>query len=452
MLAINRYPILCCTARIVKRKDVCWFLEVLQGFDRALYPAEALFLSLCNGKWTLEQIYQLCMRTYSISKEEVQQIFQNFESVLTLLEQPSKESLNYNPIDFICNSPSSTVSSEHFDAPIEMCLSLTHACNFRCIYCFNGSEKKSDNELSTEQWLSIVDQAYQLGVVKAIITGGEPMLHSGFLSILKRIVEYKMVPMICTNGSLITQSTIDYFQKLEIPFVQLSMDTSGKEDFETLTGKKNSYESVINAIKCLTDAGIRVVVKAVVMKENLNKIPNLVKLLDELKVFKLTLDRFDLGNSGRGNINMLISDSDIIKLQQQVSQISRPNGLSVIVVQAKKHWDTPKDIIPCGAFRRSFIVLPNGNVTACEKMIEPPQIIVGNLAKESLRDIWNGDQVYKFFNICVENVDPICQQCPHLDICGTGCFATKQVLGWPLYSVDPRCFKAPQDSNPYALL
>lgn len=452
MLIIDIYPILNCTARIVKRKNVCWFLEALQGFDRALYPAEALFLSLSNGKWTLEQIYQLCMRTYSISKEDVQNIFQNFKSVLTILEQPSEKTLNYNPVDFICDSPSSTVSLEHFDAPIEMCLSLTHACNFRCIYCFNGSEKKSENELSTEQWLSIVDQAYQLGVVKAIVTGGEPMLHSGFLAILERIVEYKMIPMICTNGSLITKSTIEHFQKLEIPFVQLSMDASGKEDFETLTAKKNSYESVINAIKWLTGAGIRVIVKAVVMKSNLNKITDLVKLLDELKVFKLTLDRFDLGSSGRGNINMLVSDSDMVKLQQQVSQIPRKNGLSVVVIQVKKHWDTYKDIIPCGAFRRSFIVLPNGDVTACEKMIEPPQIVVGNLSKQSLKDIWNSGQIYKFFHVCVENIDSICQECSYLDVCGTGCFATKQALGWPLYSVDPRCFKAPQNSNPYALL
>jgi len=452
VLVINIYPVLCCTARIVKRKDICWFFELLQGFDRALYPVEALFLSLSNGKWTLEQIYQLCMRTYSVSREEVQNVFQNFKSVLNLLEQPSEKILNYNPVDFICSPPNSTVSLEHFDAPIEMCLSLTHACNFRCIYCFNGSEKKSENELSTEQWLSIIDQAHQLGIVKAIITGGEPMLHSGFLSILERIVEYKMLPMICTNGSLITKSTIEHFQKLGIPFVQLSMDTSGKEDFETLTGKKDSYESVVNAIKYLIDAGIRVVVKAVVMKNNLNKITNLVKLLDELGVFKLTLDRFDLGSSGRGNMNMLVSDSDIVKLQQQVSQIPRKNGLSVVVIQAKKHWDTPEDIIPCGAFRRSFIVLPNGDVTACEKMIEPSQIAFGNLRKELLKDIWNDDKIYKFCHIYKENVDSICQECSYLDICGTGCFATKQALGWPLYSVDPRCFKAPKNFNPYALL
>lgn len=448
---MKNFPVLHTSARLIKRGNIVWLLDHFGGFDRVLYPVEALFLSLCSGQWTLEEVISLCMRIFSITRKEADRVVHTFSAIIKMSDSPETKSPRYNPQQFLCPVPDASALTEHFEAPIEICLSLTHACNFRCVYCFNAAAQKVEAELSTDQWIAILEQAHDFGVTNIILTGGEPLLHRGFPKILRTAVSYGMSPLICTNGSLIKEEMVGEWKELGIAVVQLSIDTPQKESFEDLTQCKGSFSRVVDAIHMLNKAGIAVLVKAVVMKSNLHEMPALVKLLEELGVHRLTLDRFDLGSGGRGNTDMLVSDLQMEELSHKI--LKRENRtMSVQVVQAKKHWRKPEDIISCGAFRRTLIVLPNGDVTTCEKIMDSSTLIVGNLAKESLVSLWNGEKIHSFLNPPAERLNPVCRSCQYIEKCKTGCFSAKQALGWSCYEMDPRCFFAPREGNPYATL
>ena len=63
--------------------------------------------------------------------------------------------------------------------PIGMLAELTHRCPLQCAYCSNPVELlKANREMDTAGWLSLFDQAADLGVLQVHLSGGEPTLRA----------------------------------------------------------------------------------------------------------------------------------------------------------------------------------------------------------------------------------------------------------------------------------
>ena len=86
-------------------------------------------------------------------------------------------------------------------------LSVTDLCNYRCIYCMpeEGVPKKSHSDiLSIEELSEIAEASYDLGITKIRLTGGEPLLRKGILTLCENIrrISDDIELSVTTNGSL----------------------------------------------------------------------------------------------------------------------------------------------------------------------------------------------------------------------------------------------------------
>src|SRR5260370_9868268 len=60
--------------------------------------------------------------------------------------------------------------------PLALIAELTHRCPLHCVYCSNPLEMHARaNELSTEIWTRVFQEAAAAGVLQAEFTGGEPL-------------------------------------------------------------------------------------------------------------------------------------------------------------------------------------------------------------------------------------------------------------------------------------
>src|SRR5260370_16520181 len=60
--------------------------------------------------------------------------------------------------------------------PLALIAELTHRCPLHCVYCSNPQEMQARaNELSTEIWTRVFQEAAATGVLQADFTGGEPL-------------------------------------------------------------------------------------------------------------------------------------------------------------------------------------------------------------------------------------------------------------------------------------
>src|SRR5437763_9295028 len=78
-------------------------------------------------------------------------------------------------------------SREQVPPPLGLLAELTHRCPLHCPYCSNPVELvRRQEELSTQMWRSVFEQARELGVLQVHLSGGEPLARSD----LPELVEY----------------------------------------------------------------------------------------------------------------------------------------------------------------------------------------------------------------------------------------------------------------------
>jgi pyrroloquinoline quinone biosynthesis protein E len=70
--------------------------------------------------------------------------------------------------------------------PLALIAELTHRCPLHCVYCSNPLELQSrSNELSTETWSRVFQEAAEFGVLQADFTGGEPLARTDIIDLVR---------------------------------------------------------------------------------------------------------------------------------------------------------------------------------------------------------------------------------------------------------------------------
>ena len=75
--------------------------------------------------------------------------------------------------------------------PLNGQFELTPLCNFDCKMCYTHLSKdqmRSRTLLSLEQWRQIADEAYEAGMIRVNLTGGECLAYPGFKDCYQRLV------------------------------------------------------------------------------------------------------------------------------------------------------------------------------------------------------------------------------------------------------------------------
>ena len=71
--------------------------------------------------------------------------------------------------------------------PLWLLAELTYACPLQCPYCSNPLDfHLHKNELSTEEWLEVLQQARAMGATQLGFSGGEPLLRRDLEVLIRR--------------------------------------------------------------------------------------------------------------------------------------------------------------------------------------------------------------------------------------------------------------------------
>lgn len=137
-------------------------------------------------------------------------------------------------------------------------LSVTDLCNYRCIYCMpeDGINKKSHSDiLSIEELTAIAKASYELGINKIRLTGGEPLLRKGIITLCENIrsLSPDIELSITTNGSMLP-SMAAKLKAAGVDRLNISLDTLDKESFRRIT-RKGELSEALDGIKAAQDAG-----------------------------------------------------------------------------------------------------------------------------------------------------------------------------------------------------
>lgn len=150
----------------------------------------------------------------------------------------------------------------HGRALTDLRLSVTDRCNYRCVYCRTGNEGAQFTELPIAVYARLLKVFVSLGIEKARLTGGEPLLRSGLLDLIRETSRIRLAfsdaPLdiaMTTNGHLLAPMAKD-LKAAGLSRITVSMDAVDPETFTRITRVPGSFERVRDGIRAAQDAGL----------------------------------------------------------------------------------------------------------------------------------------------------------------------------------------------------
>lgn len=135
-------------------------------------------------------------------------------------------------------------------------ISVSQRCNLKCPYCHREGETASPStEMSVEEIIRIVRIALSLGISRVKLTGGEPLLRSDILEIVRGIADLQGLHdlSMTTNGTLLAPIA-ELLHKCGLKRVNVNIPTLNADVYRELNG--GSLRDAIDGVKAAVKAGL----------------------------------------------------------------------------------------------------------------------------------------------------------------------------------------------------
>ncbi|HJO48737.1 MAG TPA: GTP 3',8-cyclase MoaA [Candidatus Scalindua sp.] len=205
-------------------------------------------------------------------------------------------------------------------------VSVTDLCNLRCVYCMppGGSELSRKEEiLSLEEILKLVKHGVSLGVNKIRITGGEPLVRKGIISLVNQIAEIKGIDDIAmtTNGVFLKEFATQ-LKSSGLSRLNISLDTMREDRFAEIT-RGGNIADVFDGVEAVLKAGFKgTKMNAVVMRgDNDDEIHDFVRYIMERDIELRFIELMASGWKDMVNEDRFMPTSEIMERVRGVGEL-----------------------------------------------------------------------------------------------------------------------------------
>lgn len=192
-------------------------------------------------------------------------------------------------------------------------LSVTDRCDLRCVYCMaEHMTFLPKAEVLTLEELDRISSAFiGLGVKKLRLTGGEPLVRKGFMTLVESLSRHLKSGALeeltlTTNGTQLAAHAAE-LAALGVKRINVSVDTLNPDLFRRLT-RGGDLEKVIGGIDAAREAGLRVKINAVALKhDNHREIPDLIQWAHERGMDMTLIETMPLGDIDEDRTDQYLS-------------------------------------------------------------------------------------------------------------------------------------------------
>ena len=159
----------------------------------------------------------------------------------------------------------------------------TRNCNLSCIHCrASATSGPYENELDTPAAHRLLDQIAEVGKPIIILTGGEPLLREDIFEIAAYGTRLGLRMVMAPNGTLVTAENARKLVNAGIQRISISLDGADARSHDRFRGVSGAYEGALQGIRHAKAAGLEFQINTTITKTNLDQIPLILKLAEEL--------------------------------------------------------------------------------------------------------------------------------------------------------------------------
>jgi len=146
---------------------------------------------------------------------------------------------------------------------------------------------------------SVVEEAIRLGCRLFYFTGGEPTIYGAFPALCERILDEEDAHVVVLTNGLAARTLIPKLKDWSRERVHFQVSVDGSESSQDALRGEGAYRRTLRDVGRLRDAGFPVTLAMTVHGENVDEMPAVVELADELGLGNLHyLWLFRRGNAG----------------------------------------------------------------------------------------------------------------------------------------------------------
>lgn len=316
---------------------------------------------------------------------------------------------------------------------------LTKRCNLRCPHCYMEAGKKADEELTTGECLTLLDEMKLLGTEMVILTGGEPLLRKDVYDIARTASELGLWVVMGTNGVLLDDRVARKMVECGVKGVAISIDSIEAEKHDSFRGGPNAWAHSVRALDVCRANGLQTVVQTTVMDMNRDEIPRLLDFTRDKGAWSFNL--YFLVQTGRGQRMNDLSAEDTEKVLADLARVQddyRPMLVRSKCAPQFKRIAYEQGLAGlesggCMAGTQYCRITPEGDVTPCPYMT----VVAGNVRRQSFSEIWRDSPVLRSLRDPGE-LKGRCGACEYKELCG-GCRCRAQASFGDYLEEDPAC-------------
>ncbi|MDE6903838.1 MAG: radical SAM protein [Lachnospiraceae bacterium] len=338
---------------------------------------------------------------------------------------------------------------------IEITWYITDYCNLRCKHCYheNFSNKvdQSIDQIQLENKIlkEIVELSQEWEVICVRFLGGEPMLHPRifeFASYLKREIGCEIG--IATNGLHFTDENIRKIREIGIDKIQVSLESSQKEQHEFYRGKE-TWENTLQGVKKIVDSGTRTGIRMTISKANLDKMDEFAKLGKDMNLNLVSFNKY-IPDKYNTELLQSLSKKEHTYMLNKILELKQIYGDEFVVSEDpclndcysneiekefEKELQEDYPIGGCSAGLFSLIISKEGIIYPCTML----RLSVGDIRKESLINIWESENsILQKLRNRGRYLEGRCKECSSKLYCG-GCRAAAYKMTGNFMGEDPFC-------------
>lgn len=312
------------------------------------------------------------------------------------------------------------------NAHLSLSICPTLSCNFRCSYCFEQSQQNTTvmKAQVIDRLIFFIKRFKQASSLSITWYGGEPTMAYDVICDITQRVKAMGINFIdaglVTNGYLLRADKISRLNDLNIKTIQITLDgPQGIHDSRrTLSSGRKTYQQIIDNIDTLMNSsyGGSCNIRVNVDKKNQSDFFELrTHLLERFKGKNLSVyaGHVDTATDHKydKNCNLCAEEWAGFTIEQYHQNSAThgkgvyPNGSLFNICSANSH--------------NSFVIGPEGELYKCWEDVGKQNMVVGSIFEDE--PVTNPELVALYSVGTDPYLDPVCQECSTLPICGGGC-------------------------------
>lgn len=340
-----------------------------------------------------------------------------------------------------------------YGIPLAVLAEVTHRCPLQCPYCSNPVELESaSNELTTAEWLRVIGELSDLGVLQIHFSGGEPTVRKDLAQLVQRATEVGLYSNLITSAVMLTRNKLAQLADAGLSHVQISFQGAEAILADRVGGFRNGHAKKLDAARWTRELDLPLTVNAVMHRQNLHQLPQIIGMALALDAARLEVANVQYYGWALKNRHALIPTPEQVETCTRTIEEARArlHGVMEIDYVIPDYYALRPKQCMGGWGRQFFNISPAGKVLPCHAAESITGLRFDSVRDRPLAWIWDHSEAFNLYRGTAWMPEP-CRSCEFKEADFGGCRCQAFALTGSAGNTDPACVKSPLHDRIFAL-